>query len=100
MQVASLWAIGVVATVCSFAAYTVLGNVLAVAGLPSQIALSPAAFAVFALAALFNPLYAALLPLLLPVSLEPVWNLFTGHALLISPCDHKGGLFVSWIRHV
>ena len=37
-------------------------------GLPAEVALSPAAYAVFSLAALFNPLYAALLPILLPVS--------------------------------
>jgi hypothetical protein len=69
--VAGLWAVGAVATVCAVAAYAILGSVLAAAGLPAQIALCPAAYAVFALAALFNPLYAALLPVLLPVSAVP-----------------------------
>ncbi len=69
VQVAGLWAVGAVTTLCAMVAYSVLGGVLAAAGLPAQLALSPTAFAVFALAALFNPLYVALLPVLLPVSM-------------------------------
>ncbi len=68
VQVAGLWAVGVVATVCAMVSYSILGGVLAAASLPAHLALSPTAFAVFALAALFNPLYVALLPVLLPVS--------------------------------
>ncbi len=71
VQVAGLWAIGAVATVCAVVAYGILGTVLSAAGLSAHIALCPAAFAVFALAALFNPLYAATLPILLPVSALP-----------------------------
>lgn len=63
---AGLWAVGFTATLAAVGAYFVLGGFLYVAGLPAEVALSPAAYAVFSLAALFNPLYAAILPLLLP----------------------------------
>ncbi len=66
-QVAGLWAVGATATLAALAAYFVLGGFLYVGGLPAEVALSPAAYAVFGLAALFNPLYAAILPILLPV---------------------------------
>ena len=62
-----MWAVGATATLAAVAAYFVLGGFLYVGGLPAEVALSPAAYAVFSLAALFNPLYAALLPILLPV---------------------------------
>ena len=68
---------GATATLAAMAAYFVLGGFLYVGGLPAEVALSPAAYAVFGLAALFNPLYAAILPILLPVgvpSLHP-WHL-------------------------
>ena len=55
------------ATLAAVSAYFVLGGFLYVGGLPAEVALSPAAYAVFSLAALFNPLYAAILPILLPV---------------------------------
>jgi hypothetical protein len=45
----------------------VLAGALSAAGLPADVAFSPAAFAVFGLAVLFNPLFAALLPVMLPV---------------------------------
>ncbi len=64
---AGLWAVGATATLAALAAYFVLGGFLYVGGLPAEVALSPAAYAVFGLAALFNPLYAAILPILLPV---------------------------------
>lgn len=67
LQIASLWAVGATATLAAVAAYFVLGGFLYVAGLPAEVSLSPAAYAVFGLAALFNPLYAAILPILLPV---------------------------------
>jgi hypothetical protein len=75
-QVLGLWAVGLVTAAAAFTAYAVLGGVLALAGLPAGIALSPAAFAVFALSAMLNPLLVALLPVLLPVG-----NCF----LLVSP---------------
>ena len=68
---------GATATLAAMAAYFVLGGFLYVGGLPAEVALSPAAYAVFGLATLFNPLYAAILPILLPVgvpSLYP-WHL-------------------------
>ncbi|EIE23140.1 hypothetical protein COCSUDRAFT_47508 [Coccomyxa subellipsoidea C-169] len=74
LQVAGLWAIGAVATVCAVVAYGILGTVLSAAGLSAHIALCPAAFAVFALAALFNPLYAATLPILLPIGAPAAWS--------------------------
>jgi len=69
-----LWAVGATATLAAVAAYFVLGGFLYVGGLPAEVALSPAAYAVFSLAALFNPLYAALLPILLPVSDHIIQN--------------------------
>ena len=63
---AGLGAVGFTAPLAAVGAYFVLGGFLYVAGLPAEVALSPAAYAVFSLAALFNPLYAAILPLLLP----------------------------------
>ena len=67
LQLAGLWAVGCMATLAAVSAYFVLGGFLYVGGLPAEVALSPAAYAVFSLAALFNPLYAAILPILLPV---------------------------------
>ena len=55
------------AALAAVSAYFALGGFLYVGGLPAEVALSPAAYAVFSLAALFNPLYAAILPILLPV---------------------------------
>jgi hypothetical protein len=72
LQALGLYTVGLVATVCAFAAYAVLAGVLSAGGLPADLAFSPAAFAVFGLAALFNPLYAALLPVLLPVCCIPL----------------------------
>ncbi|CAK0786732.1 hypothetical protein CVIRNUC_009946 [Coccomyxa viridis] len=68
LQLAGLWAVGCTATVAAVSAYFVLGGFLYVGGLPAEVALSPAAYAVFSLAALFNPLYAAILPILLPIA--------------------------------
>ena len=71
-QVAALWAVGATATLAAMSAYFVLGGFLYVGGLPAEVALSPAAYAVFGLAALFNPLYAAILPILIPVRNTPL----------------------------
>ena len=81
-QVAGLWAVGATATLAALAAYFVLGGFLYVGGLPAEVALSPAAYAVFGLAALFNPLYAAILPILLPVR----------KLCFANPCSHASSL--------
>ena len=66
-QALGLCAVGLVGAAAAFAAYAALGGVLCAAGLPAALALSPAAFSAFGLAAMVNPLFVALLPVLLPV---------------------------------
>lgn len=76
MQVAGLLACATVSACAALAACWVLVGALCALGLPAGLAGSPAMFAAFTLAAVWNPAAAALLPLLAPVRLLP-WEKFS-----------------------
>ena len=102
LQLAGLWAVGCTATVAAVSAYFVLGGFLYVGGLPAEVALSPAAYAVFSLAALFNPLYAAILPILLPVrqphALHCRHCMLCLHSLRMTRWQHWSGSLLQTLR--
>ena len=79
LQLAGLYLLGLAAVPGTFAAFWLLARTAAALGAPAALWAHAAGAPVFALVALASPVFAPMLPLLLPV--RPTWLTQPAHAL-------------------